>query len=183
MPYPEDDMEHLVQEHSVLLRHCGKLQQRCTAQIQSQVEEIAWLQAQAIRMRAQIIMLYSALAWEREDHLVLQARTALSIARHSGLTPMSPTPDGTAKNQVGEDLACDANLEQLEYSLRAADLVICQTGCVSHGAFWRVQDHCKRTGKTCVLMEQPEAMRIVRIHPADLAAAQTAEPLAVKETS
>ena len=35
----------------------------------------------------------------------------------------------------------------LEASLVAADLVICQAGCVSHDAYWRVQDHCRRTGK------------------------------------
>lgn len=40
----------------------------------------------------------------------------------------------------------------MEASLRAADLVICQTGCVSHGAWWRVQDHCRRTGKPCVMV-------------------------------
>lgn len=40
----------------------------------------------------------------------------------------------------------------IEASLQAADLVICQTGCVSHGAWWRVQDHCRRTGKPCVLV-------------------------------
>jgi hypothetical protein len=34
---------------------------------------------------------------------------------------------------------------------------------MSHGAYWRVQDHCKRTGKACVLVEQPDALRIVRI--------------------
>jgi hypothetical protein len=45
-------------------------------------------------------------------------------------------------------------------------LVICQTGCISHGEFWRVEDHCKRTGKTCVLVEQPGALRIARLHPA-----------------
>lgn len=50
----------------------------------------------------------------------------------------------------------------LEASLVAADLVICQTGCVSHDAYWRVQDHCRRTGKQCVLVEQPQAMRFVR---------------------
>lgn len=53
----------------------------------------------------------------------------------------------------------------LEDSLRAADLVICQTGCVSHGAYWRVQDHCRRTGKPCVLVGEPQPMRFVR-HPA-----------------
>lgn len=50
----------------------------------------------------------------------------------------------------------------LEASLKAADMVICQTGCVSHDAYWRVQDHCKRTGKQCVLVEQPQAMHFVR---------------------
>lgn len=52
--------------------------------------------------------------------------------------------------------------EALEASLVAADLVICQTGCVSHNAYWRIQDHCKRTGKQCVLVNQPRAMHFVR---------------------
>ena len=43
----------------------------------------------------------------------------------------------------------------LESSLAAADLVICQVACISHSAYWRVQDHCKRTGKTCVLVHPP----------------------------
>ena len=46
--------------------------------------------------------------------------------------------------------------DTLEASLVAADLVICQTGCVSHGAYWRVRDHCTRTGKECVLVDRPE---------------------------
>jgi len=50
----------------------------------------------------------------------------------------------------------------LEASLTAADMVICQTGCVSHDAYWRVQDHCKRTGKKCVLVEQAQALHFVR---------------------
>jgi hypothetical protein len=55
-------------------------------------------------------------------------------------------------------------LSDLEASVAAADLVICQTGCLSHGAYWRVQDHCKRTGKTCMLVAQPATFRVVRIH-------------------
>jgi hypothetical protein len=51
-----------------------------------------------------------------------------------------------------------------ETSLAEADLVICQTGCLSHDDYWRVQDHCKRTGKACVVVAQPDAVRIVRIH-------------------
>ena len=53
---------------------------------------------------------------------------------------------------------------ELEASLEAADLVICQTGCMSHGDYWRVQDHCKRTGKLCMQVDQPDGVQIVRIH-------------------
>jgi len=56
----------------------------------------------------------------------------------------------------------DADDLALEAGLRAADLVICQTGCVSHGAYWRVQDHCRRTGKPCVLVGEPQPMLFVR---------------------
>ena len=51
---------------------------------------------------------------------------------------------------------------QLESTLAAADLVICQAGCVSHNAYWRVKDHCKRTGKRCVFVETPSATSLQR---------------------
>lgn len=63
---------------------------------------------------------------------------------------------------ASEDSDGAAAFEQLEASLVAADLVICQTGCVSHDAYWRVHDHCRRTGKQCVLVDQPQAMHFVR---------------------
>jgi hypothetical protein len=44
---------------------------------------------------------------------------------------------------------------KLDATLDSADLVICQTGCISHDAYWRVKDHCKRTGKRCVFVEKP----------------------------
>lgn len=51
---------------------------------------------------------------------------------------------------------------QLESTLTAADLVICQAGCVSHNAYWRVKDHCKRTGKRCVFVETPSRSALER---------------------
>lgn len=51
---------------------------------------------------------------------------------------------------------------QLDASLAAADLVICQTGCISHDAYWRVKDHCKRTGKRCVFVDKPSASSLQR---------------------
>lgn len=54
------------------------------------------------------------------------------------------------------------NAAQLDATLAAADLVICQTGCVSHNAYWRVKDHCKRTGKRCVFVETPSRTALTR---------------------
>ncbi|WP_240636100.1 DUF2325 domain-containing protein [Caldimonas tepidiphila] len=51
---------------------------------------------------------------------------------------------------------------QLETSLAAADLVICQTGCLSHDAFWRVEDHCRRHGKRCVLVDTAGAASLAQ---------------------
>jgi hypothetical protein len=47
-------------------------------------------------------------------------------------------------------------------SLAAADLVICQTGCISHSAYWRVKDYCKRTGKRCVFIDNPSISSLAR---------------------
>jgi hypothetical protein len=51
---------------------------------------------------------------------------------------------------------------QLDAHLAAADLVICQAGCISHNAYWRVKDHCRRTGKQCVFVDRPSASGLVR---------------------
>jgi Uncharacterized protein conserved in bacteria (DUF2325) len=60
--------------------------------------------------------------------------------------------DGGEQNKLGG----------LDATLAAADLVICQAGCVSHNAYWRVKDHCKRTGKRCVFVETPSAAGLQR---------------------
>lgn len=43
--------------------------------------------------------------------------------------------------------------QRLDASLAAADLVICQASCISHDAYWRVKEHCKRRGKHCVYVD------------------------------
>lgn len=53
------------------------------------------------------------------------------------------------------DGGIEHKLSQLDHCLAQADLVICQTGCISHNAYWRVKDHCKRTGKPCVFVYKP----------------------------
>ena len=60
------------------------------------------------------------------------------------------------------DGGLEENSHLLNASLAAADLVICQTACISHNAYWRVKDFCKRTGKRCVFVDNPSASSLVR---------------------
>jgi len=79
---------------------------------------------------------------------------ALSAAAAAGVpTLWLPTKD--APETADAELA--AALQRA-----AADLVICQTGCISHNAYWRVKDFCKRTGKQCVFVENPSTSSLTR---------------------
>ena len=60
------------------------------------------------------------------------------------------------------DGGLEDNANLLDSSLAAADLVICQTGCISHSAYWRVKDYCKRTGKRCVFIDNPSISSLAR---------------------
>ncbi|MEG0820681.1 MAG: DUF2325 domain-containing protein [Burkholderiaceae bacterium] len=77
-----------------------------------------------------------------------------------------PTYRKLVEGQGGRFLHHDGGTEEsaarLDASLSAADLVICQTGCISHNAYWRVKDHCRRTGKRCVFVDQPSAAGLAR---------------------
>ncbi|MYM37372.1 DUF2325 domain-containing protein [Duganella sp. FT94W] len=60
------------------------------------------------------------------------------------------------------DGGLEDSANRLEASLAAADLVICQTGCISHSAYWRVKDYCKRNGKRCVFIDNPSISSLAR---------------------
>ena len=45
-----------------------------------------------------------------------------------------------------------------------------ETGCISHSAYWRVKDFCKRTGKRCVFIDNPSISSLARgLEETDLA--------------
>lgn len=54
------------------------------------------------------------------------------------------------------------SLQMLSSALTAADLVVCQVGCISHNAYWRVKAHCKRTGTPCAFVETPSRSALER---------------------
>jgi hypothetical protein len=184
----------LTREHAALLHGYAQAQTRCSTLLHAQHQRIEALEAALMRSRAAVIVRDSALAWERAERQELEraipglprrfelARRVEALLarlqdliRHQQRIPASPA--STPARPADPRLASSATLQRLavpadsvalegalEDSLATADLVICQTGCVSHGAYWRVEDHCRRTGKTCVLVDQPEALSIVRLH-------------------
>lgn len=90
------------------------------------------------------------------------------VRRSAGVQPFtvsaSPAPVSADARRLSADSHWDEDEAALEERLDEADLVICQTGCLSHEAYWRMQDHCRRHNKPCVLVEQPDAVRVIRIH-------------------
>jgi hypothetical protein len=141
----------LVQEHGVMLRHYAALQARCTAQVDALRAEVEALRAQVTQLRAQVIMRDSALIWEREDRLVHLS----AIANRAAVTAVRRCVDPAATMEVAAvpPPPPDAYLQEL--GQHATNLVICQTGCISHGGYWREHDQCKRLGSTC-LLEDPQ---------------------------
>lgn len=197
MQYARHDFDKLAREHHALMRDYGRVQARCSEQMHAQAQEIERLEAQAIRMRAEVILRDTALAWEREERASLEAsipglpkRIALARRVETLLARIQvlmrerlqwERPRSAVQDDVDMPVPQPRHHMQsqvaaaLEASLRAADLVICQTGCLSHGDYWRVQDYCKRTSKTCVLVGEGEAL--------DMMQARRAEPAGLRAPS
>ena len=158
MKVSSTDFETMVREHRVLLMQYGQVQARCSELVRAQAGEIERLQAQLMRLRAVVLVRDTAQAWlepavgppsgadlrEKAVLCIGQGGSSASVAQQ-----VVEIAGGHFLHHNGGDGEDDAALEA---SLAAADLVICQTGCLSHGAYWRVQDHCKRTGKRCVMV-------------------------------
>ena len=70
--------------------------------------------------------------------------------------------EGCGGRFLHHDGGDEHGVQRLDATLSAADLVICQTGCISHDAYWRVKDHCKRHGKRCVFVDNPGSASLRR---------------------
>lgn len=177
-----------MEEHAVLLRAYAKAQERCSRLLAEQAAQIVRLRAALIVRDSALAMVREELMARAGQGAALPKRLGglltperMRMPRHA-----APPADLRAKSVlcVGRAEEASALTRQLveiaggrylhhdgqdepdaaalEDSLRAADLVLCQTGCLSHGAYWRVQDHCKRTGKPCVMVGQAQPIHFVR---------------------
>ncbi|CAM5460779.1 hypothetical protein TMEC54S_03541 [Thauera mechernichensis] len=210
----EQAFDQLAGEHRALITTHGRAQARCTDLIARQSVEIQALQAEIMRLRAEVIRRDTQIALLRDERAEIEQTipglpTRLTLARkvralmeriqelmRDRYTRHGHPEEGRPLNLekatvlsrldkrsvlcLGQDEAAarfmmrlvemagghfthdpagDADdIARIEHSVRAADLVICQAGCISQNAYWRVRDHCRRTGKPCLLVERPSAM-------------------------
>ncbi len=60
------------------------------------------------------------------------------------------------------DGGLEQGLHRLDRQLGAADLVVCQAGCINHEAYRRVKGHCRRADKTCLFVQRPSLAHFAR---------------------
>lgn len=174
-----------MQEYLALCRQLAEVQARCSALIAEQAARTERLEREALRLRAQLMRQTTEQAWAREDAAVpagLPRRKAM--ARHIAdlveqvrrltrertrwrkeLAGPKPAAEVAAQGNTGQPLTAvraDAVAGQVGQVVAqaTAQWVLCQTGCLSHDAYWRVQDHCRRTGQACLLVDAPQAAHV-----------------------
>lgn len=226
----ERDSVYRYTEHDALMAEYGRVQRRTSQVIGRQLQAIARLETEIMRLRVAVMLRETELAWTREDLETVKAavpglpkrlvlarqvsvleervrdllraqgslRTPSEITGRRGWSGSVRTPDAAvaadgpdrpekvvlwvtrdqrsdsdATERVAATLdarlvcADGADAAALDAGLAEADIVICQTGCVSHQDYWRVRDHCRRTGKRCVLVERPDALQRIFAPAAD----------------
>ena len=147
--------DHLSVEHRALCREYAAVQERCSRVMAQQRAEIMQLQAQVLRLHAAAIVQVSTRAFVHACKAIPRSGKA-----SAGQVPAPPSPASAQATVV------PATLALLQASLAAADLVICQTGCLSHGAYWRDNGHCRRSDKACLLPDAPASTHLAqRAHP------------------
>ena len=177
-------MHTLSQEFLALCRQLGEAQTRCSEVVAEQAAELERLQREVVRLRAAVIVRDTRLEQARaalEDarqaqppglprrkemarHIRMLAERVVSLSREclrwrlqvnvQEVSEPAAPPQDEAEAPAAHPMPAHQPPHALDISLAAADMVICQTGCISHDDYWRVQDHCRRTGKPCILVDQ-----------------------------
>lgn len=150
--------DQLAARDDQLLALRGQLMVRDTA-LELLREEMAELRRQVpgLAGRQELVRLLDIqaeriVALERERNAALWRAERESLrAREAAAGP------GTVAILSADLVAALPDEAQLTEALAAADLVLCQTGCLSHDDYWRVQDYCARSGKRCLLLAKEDA--------------------------
>ena len=146
------------------------------AQCREQAETLERLQAQLSELESLAARQMTETPNQAESTAVgesLDGKCVLCVGGRSGAVDAYRE---AVERQGGRFLHHDGGLEEslhrIDGVLAAADLVICQAGCISHNAYWRVKEQCKRTGKPCVFVKRSGVSSFGRVL-ADLCGEET----------
>ncbi|MFT3930890.1 MAG: DUF2325 domain-containing protein [Spongiibacteraceae bacterium] len=99
----------------------------------------------------------------QQKPLLLEHKKVLCVGgRHASVASYRNIIESYGGDYLHHDGGVEENIARLVTSIAAADLIICQTGCISHDAYWRVKDQCKRTGKQCIYIDNPSPSSLAR---------------------
>lgn len=56
----------------------------------------------------------------------------------------------------------EESLHRIDAVVSSADAVVCQSGCISHAAYYRLKEACKKLGKPCVFVQSPGVASFAR---------------------
>lgn len=152
--------ERLLQAQRALQRAQQELAAE-KARAQVLARDLAETQAQLCEVRTAALAPKACAAHAPQAAPRLNARAVLCVGGRLASVPIyRHVVERVGGRFLHHDGGDEDSPQRLDATLAAADLVICQTGCISHGAYWRVKEHCKRTGKRCLFVEVPSRQAI-----------------------
>lgn len=142
------------------------LRARITTLKSLHLAELGNLQQQVKNLEAQLAKRPTAFAIQALDTSAtncteacskpLNNRCVLCVGGRPSAVPLyRQTVETRGATFIHHDGGQEEGIAQLDAKLNSADLVICQSGCVSHEAYFRVKEHCKKRGIQCVYVQNP----------------------------
>ncbi len=150
-----------LQQRQTLARRADDAEARATAlaaQCREQAEMLERLQARLSEVENDAARAVIETPGHAESMVACESLDGKCVLCVGGRSGAVDAYRQAVERQGGRFLHHDGGLEEslhrIDGVLAAADLVICQAGCISHNAYWRVKEQCKRTGKPCVFVKR-----------------------------
>ena len=159
-----------LRDRQALVRRANDAEARATALSAT----LATLEGETVRLRRRLAERETQtataaenapiLAVDRDNPADLGGKCVLCVGGRSGsIEAYRQLIELRGGRFLHHDGGLEESLHRIDGALAAADLVICQAGCISHNAYWRVKEQCKRTGKPCLYLKSSGVTGLSRL--------------------
>ncbi len=165
-----------LRDRQALLRRAGDAESRATALTARVAELERELERRQRVCRPQETTVAAPPAEAAPAGAALEGKCVLCVGGRSGaVEAYRQLVESRGGRFLHHDGGLEESLHRIDAALAAADLVICQAGCISHNAYWRVKEQCKRSGKRCIYLKTAGVSTFAR-SVAEAGASTTAPP-------